>query len=345
MHITADIDLGLHVLCGLVGTKLSTSEHALLKRLNPCGIILFKHNLTLTKNNWQDHLKALVAEAQNATGREQFFVSVDHEGGKVHRLLPPITHFPPAITWRETAAQVGATMGRELNALGINLNFAPVLDIWSNPENSVIGHRAFSTDSDEISRFALEFMRELEGAGVMACGKHFPGHGDTSADSHFDLPVADTDLDVLENREIAPFRSAIKAGIQMIMTAHVVYPALDPLLPATISSKIVAGYLREHLAYNNVVITDALEMGAMLSHSVDSSLHKVLMASADIALYATPQHEELPLQRAERAINTLLRELERTPGPNTTLMQNLQLSDLRVKRSLDYMEKLRTSTA
>lgn len=329
---TSDYDLGLHVIVGLGGTTLSAREKQLLSHIRPSGIIIFKHNIESSNSDWPSSLRKLIMEAQEESERKLFFVAIDHEGGKVHRLPPPITHFPPAFEWREQSAQVGETMGKELRSLGINLNFAPVLDIFTNPQNAVIGHRAFSSEPEEASQFALDFLRGMESAGVMGCGKHFPGHGDTLADSHFELPVAHVSPDALYKRELYPFTKAIASGLRMVMTAHVIYPCLDPIYPATVSSQIIKNLLRTELGYQGVVVTDALEMGAMSDYSPQRALLCSLSAGSDIALFATPG-AELPLERAERALVGLT-------TAHLPSLDFLQASAARINRAIDYMQSI-----
>lgn len=154
-------------------------------------------------------------------------------------------------------------MGTELASLGINLNFAPVLDIHSNPANPVIGERAFGTSADDVIASMLPFITAMESHGVRACGKHFPGHGDTQVDSHHELPILDIDLDRLTSRELRPFAAAIDGGIGMIMTSHILFPQLDPADPVTLSRPIVTGLLRETMNFRGVIVSDDVGMHAM----------------------------------------------------------------------------------
>ena len=154
-------------------------------------------------------------------------------------------------------------MGRELASLGFNLNFAPVLDIHTNPSNPVIGERAFGSTSEAVTEAALPFMRAMQAEGVIACGKHFPGHGDTSVDSHLGLPTQSSDLDALRQRELKPFAAAIAAGVPMIMTSHILYPNIDADAPVTLSRRFVTSILREELGFGGVTVSDDIGMGAM----------------------------------------------------------------------------------
>src|SRR5262249_19623677 len=154
------------------------------------------------------------------------------------------------------AEQVGRAIGDELRALGFDVDFAPVLDVHTNAANPVIGARAFGVDAESVARRALAFARGLDAAGVLACGKHFPGHGGTATDSHRELPRIDHDWERLERIELLPFRRAAEAGLPMIMTAHVLFAALDPERPATLAPSVVTGLLRGTLGYRGVVVSD-----------------------------------------------------------------------------------------
>ena len=222
--------VGDHFMIGLrPGAVLDSRDRELLQDLRPTGVILFKSNFRhdLPYAGWLDSHEALIQSIREACGRERLFVAIDHEGGRVCRTPPPITRFAYAARWAATAEKVGEVMGRELASLGINLNFAPVLDINSNPQNPVIGERAFGANAEAVIAAALPFFKSLERQGVRACGKHFPGHGDTKVDSHQALPVLDLDEAALEARELRPFRAAVASGIGMIMTSHILIPAIE----------------------------------------------------------------------------------------------------------------------
>ncbi|MCI0599823.1 MAG: beta-N-acetylhexosaminidase, partial [Beijerinckiaceae bacterium] len=240
-------------------------DRALLAELRPAGVILFKSNFRhdLPYEAWLESHARLIADIRAATGRERMLIAIDHEGGRVCRTPPPITRFAYAADWAGQAAKVGRAMGRELASLGVNLSFAPVLDIHTNPKNPVIGKRAFGETPEAVTRAALAFMEAMQGEKVLACGKHFPGHGDTCMDSHLGLPLQTLGLDELRARELKPFAAAINAGVPMIMTAHILYAAIDPGLPVTLSRRFLTGILREELGFQGVAVSDDIGMGAM----------------------------------------------------------------------------------
>ena len=258
--------VGDHFMLGLrPGTTLDARDRALLGALRPAGVILFKSNFLhdAPYARWLDSHAALIRDIRTAVGRERLFIAIDHEGGRVCRTPPPVTRFAQAADWAGSAGAVGAAMGRELASLGVNLDFAPVLDIDSNPENPVIGQRAFGHTAETVIASSLAFMTALEAAGVRACGKHFPGHGDTRTDSHQALPVIDLSLDALKQRELLPFAAAIEAGIGMLMTAHIRFPAIDPDRPATLSRAATHDLLRLTMGFDGVIVSDDCGMHAM----------------------------------------------------------------------------------
>jgi beta-N-acetylhexosaminidase len=176
-------------------------------------------------------------------------------------------------------------MGEELSSIGVDMNFAPVLDVLTNAANTVIGDRAFAPDPQTVGLFGCAQARGLRESGVIPCGKHFPGHGATRIDSHDDLPRDERSLDELNQTDLQPFRMAITEGIEMIMTAHILYPALDAEYPATLSRKSMDGLLRQQVGYQGVVVTDDLEMGAIIRHdAVEQAAVQALCAGADLLL-------------------------------------------------------------
>jgi beta-N-acetylhexosaminidase len=228
-----------------------------LRRRSIAGVILFSRNFESF-----DHARELVAELRRTW--PEVLIGIDQEGGRVQRLRAPFPELPPmaqlGATGREDLAlETGDLIGTALRQLGIDLDFAPVLDVATRPDNPVIGDRAFHADAERVARLGSAFIRGLQRRGVAACGKHFPGHGDTDADSHHTLPHVDVDRDRLEQREWVPFVRAIADGVASIMTAHVVVDRLDPV-PATRSRFLLRDVLRDDLGFRGVVVSDDLEM-------------------------------------------------------------------------------------
>ena len=331
--------LGHHFLVGISGPTLDRSDKELLKKLRPAGIMLLKRNFLAAPAEqtpqpygaWLTALRSLLSEAQNYSEREQFVVSIDHEGGRVVRTPPPLSVFPYACHYARRVREVARVMAAELRATGINLVFGPVADIHSNPMNPVIGERAFGTTSDVVTEAALAFTEEMQSAGLLTCAKHFPGHGDTAKDSHHELPILDRSLSELRDRELRPFAALAKAGIPAVMTAHILFPKVDPHFPATMSRPVLQGVLREEFGFPGVIISDDLDMraisarvhepegiAALINASCDLlivsrhlepfSLHPLTIAKAlGVALTRRLVREDALAQSWER-IQTLLRE-------------------------------------
>jgi beta-N-acetylhexosaminidase len=227
------------------------------------GWVLFKRNLANLEQVLELNRALLALHPDECPP----LLALDQEGGRVARLGPPLLKLPPmrvlgTIDDPGLTREAGELLGRQLAALGFNLNFAPVLDVDSNPDNPVIGDRSFGRDPEQVVRHARAFAAGLLQAGVAACGKHFPGHGDTAQDSHLTLPRLPHALPLLEQRELVPF-ARLAATLPAIMTAHVMFEALDPERPATLSPRIVDGLLRGSLGFGGVVFSDDLEMGAI----------------------------------------------------------------------------------
>jgi beta-N-acetylhexosaminidase len=257
--------VGNHFFIGLQpSTELSEHDRKLLSVLRPGGVVLYRANFRhdLPYEGWLGNHRKLVAQIRDVTGREKLFIAIDHEGAYVHRVPPPMTRFSYAAHWAHRAAEVGEAMGGELASIGVNLNFAPVLDINSNSANPVIGKRAFGSSPEAVIDPALTFMARMQAAGTLACGKHFPGHGDTSIDPHYGLPSLDLNVDELRARELRPLAAAIQAGIPMLMTSHILFQRVDAGIPVTISQRF-GDILHNELGFRGVTISDDIGMAAM----------------------------------------------------------------------------------
>lgn len=251
---------------GIRGKSVTASERALFREYQPAGVILFKRNIASVRQ-----LIDLINELKSLVKAHPLLIGVDHEGGRVFRLPSPFSQLPPARAWTTQASQrnknfiqkTAQAVAQQIKRVGFNLNFAPVLDVDTESCNPIIGDRAFSEDADKVACVAAAYIKGLQGAGVIACGKHFPGHGDTTADSHVDLPIVTTSRSVLHKRELVPFKRAIRQRVAMIMPAHVLYTHLDPDTPATLSKKILQGLLRRSLGFKGVVVSDDLCMSGI----------------------------------------------------------------------------------
>lgn len=287
-----DENAGRVLIVGMPGRVLPAPLMALAQRAALGGVILFKRNLGSCDENI-----ATIEALYDAWPKEGApLVAIDQEGGRVARLGAPFVKLPPMRVLGEIddvdlTRRAAHVLGRQLRAIGIGLDFAPVLDVDTNPENPVIGDRSFGRDPEVVTRHALAFARGLGGAGVLSCGKHFPGHGDTELDSHLALPRIAHGLERLEQVELAPFRAA-HDELPSIMTAHVIFDAIEPGIPATLSRRAIDGWLRTEIGYGGVIISDDLEMKAVADHwGVAASAVRAIEAGCDALLVCSdPNH-------------------------------------------------------
>ena len=286
------------------------------------GAILFARNLVYRDDVLStDELRDLTDGLRTSvsSGEAPLFVAVDQEGGRVQRARNPVTRWPAMLAHDKlgnegeaTARDVGHAIGRELDALDFDIDFAPVLDVNSNPDNPIIGDRSFSGDAKRAAKLALSFADGLAAAGIVGCGKHYPGHGDTTTDSHLELPRVDRDREGLEAIELYPFRRAAAAKLPMLMTAHVVFSALDSELPATLSPKIVGDLLRRDIGYAGLVVSDDIDMKAIADHwGVAEAAERSILAGCDVLLLCRDRdHQRLAYEGLIRAAesSSLLRD-------------------------------------
>jgi beta-N-acetylhexosaminidase len=248
---------------GFEGLELPRDVAQLIAAGRVGGVVLFARNI-----DGPEQVRRLSAALHDcAPAGAPLLIAIDQEGGRIQRLRDPWTLWPPMqrlgeVDDPEVTAAVGRALAVELLDLGIGLDFAPCVDVDTNPANPIIGDRSFGSEPAHVAAHAAHFIRSMQEAGVASCAKHFPGHGDTSCDSHLELPRLDHDLTRLRAVELPPFVSAIEAGVASIMTAHVLFPALDAKRPATLAPDVMA-ILREELAYDGVVFSDDLEMKAV----------------------------------------------------------------------------------
>ena len=302
---------GQRLVMGLGGPALTEEERQTIRELRPAGFILFARNV-VEPAQVRELNRELVSLLP---ARLPPLLSVDQEGGRVLRVKN--TRWPAMRTVGNLAMptvtrQVALAMADELRAMGFNLNFAPVADVDSNPRNPVIGDRSFGRDPEAVAEHVVAFAAGLHRRGVMACAKHFPGHGDTDVDSHKALPVVDKDLRDLEHTELVPFRAAVEAGIDLVMTSHVMFPALDDDHPATMSRRVLHGLLRESLGFDGVVISDDLEMKAVRDRWALSTVLD-LASRATVDLFCIGRSFEPDLTLTMEAWETLIRLQEAEP--------------------------------
>lgn len=266
---------------GFGGTELCAEARALIGR-GVGSAIFFARNVESPAQ-----FASLVADVKDAGGARPVMTCIDQEGGRVMRLGEPFTRVPsmrqvgrggdPAL-----AREIGRILGRELRAVNIDVDLAPVLDVDTDPGNPVISVRSFGADAELVARLGVEVIRGIQEQGVGACGKHFPGHGDTRQDSHVDLPSLPHGIERLNAVELRPFVAAIAAGVASIMTAHVIYSAIDAH-PATLSAAILDDILRKRLGFDGVVMSDDMQMKALADHyPFDDAIVRAARAGVDL---------------------------------------------------------------
>jgi beta-N-acetylhexosaminidase len=259
--------VGQRFMVGWEGHEPSAHLKMLIRDFGVGHVILFARNVD-GPEQVAELIRELQSLARDARHDLPLLVAVDQEGGRVARLREPWTVWPPLRTVGRTgsedmARRLGEALAAELAACGFRLDFAPVMDVDTNPKNPVIGDRSLGDDPELVGRLGAALIRGLQEGGVAACAKHFPGHGDTEVDSHLDLPAVDHSRSRLEEVELRPFRKAIEAGVATIMTAHVLVRELDDRLPATLSPRVLTALLRKEMLYDGVVVGDDLEMKAV----------------------------------------------------------------------------------
>ncbi|MEO7191413.1 MAG: beta-N-acetylhexosaminidase [Vicinamibacterales bacterium] len=285
--------IGRLAIIGFAGHSVPVELRQLAAEFDLGGVIYFGRNIE------QPEQVAELSRQVNVLRREwPLWISVDQEGGSVARFKAPFTEWPIAATLGRSGdealtSRFAAALAIELRAVGVNLDFAPVLDVHTNPANPVIGMRALSTRPEDVARLGSAFVRSLQRGGVAACGKHFPGHGDTSVDSHESLPVVEHDRRRLEMVELVPFRQAVADRVATIMTAHVLVPAIDPHQPASFSPVIVQQWLKNQLGYDGVVVSDDLGMKAVsASTPLPEAAVRAIQAGCDVLLLCNSTIDE-----------------------------------------------------
>ena len=254
---------GQLAIAGFAGHTIPPELREMAREFDLGGVIVFARNVESP-----EQVADLARQARSLAHEVPLWVSVDQEGGRVARLKAPFTVWPPMITLgrsgdEQLAARFARALAAELKAVGISLDYTPVLDVLTNPKNPAIGDRALADRAEDVARLGRVVIETLQSEGIAACGKHFPGHGDTSTDSHFALPLIEHPPDRLEAVELVPFKAAIEAGVSAIMTAHILVPALDDENPATLSPAIIDGLLKRKLGFTGVVLTDDVGMKAI----------------------------------------------------------------------------------
>ncbi len=297
-------NLGQLFISGIKGTTLLPEEIEFIKNEKLGGIILFSHNF-----EDPSQLAELVNSIQKLRDEYPLFMSVDQEGGRVMRFKKHFTQFPSMLDLARMDSpklvfEIHQVMAKELAACGINLSFSPVCDILTNPDNKVIGDRAYGNDAETVEKYISAAIRGLQTSGLLSCAKHFPGHGGTTQDSHFDLPLVKTSLEEMRQRELIPFIKASKSRVEFMMMAHLMVDALDEKLPTTLSPRAYE-FLRNETKFTKIVITDDMEMKAIADrYTIEEAALMALNAGTDMLLYRYMDDA----QKAMRAVNEALKK-------------------------------------
>ena len=305
-HMTRMETAGQRLMLGFDGIDLNDEVKHIIGDIRAGGLILFKRNIETP-----DQVKALCESCRDyakACGLPPLFIAVDQEGGTVARLREPFTVFKgnPYIETLEDARHFAAVTARELKSIGVNMNFAPVLDVAGDNKDSIMKDRAFKGAPERVAVLGTEVIRTFQNNGILAVAKHFPGIGRTIKDSHFFLPVLDIELPALEASDLIPFMAAKDEGVSGIMLSHILYPRLDEKWPASLSPAIAKDLLRDRIRYEGLVMTDDLDMKA-IQKDIETCIGQILASGIDMALIC---HRGPNIDKAYDEIRRLLREDE-----------------------------------
>lgn len=283
--------IGQLLMIGIQGKTLSHEERDFIVENNIGGVILFSRNFE-SLEQLHELCQELYSLSAEQSDRSPLFIAVDQEGGRVQRFKTNgFPHWPPLSVAGEldntsVTFQWAQLLSQELKCLGFNLNFAPALDVLTNPSNKVIGDRAFSTDFRVVEKHASAWVRGALKAGILSCAKHFPGHGNTLLDSHEDLPRESVSRETLLGRELVPFKKAFRSKVDFVMMSHIVYENIDSKNPASLSKTLIDDLLKKQMGFRGIIFTDDLDMGALRKHySVEEIPVLAVLAGCEILLY------------------------------------------------------------
>lgn len=284
--MTLDEKIGQMFIIGFEGAEITKELQDMLETRAPGGVILFRSNV----KNPEQLLELVNSIKITNSGRVPLFVSVDEEGGRVSRMPEVLSDIPSAAAVGEygdikVTYDIGTLLAEEISSFGFNMDFAPVLDIMSNPDNTVIGDRSFGITAQIVTEHGIELMRGIRDKGVVPVVKHFPGHGDTLADSHKELPVVEHDMSRLASFELVPFQKAVDENADAVMVAHLIMKTIDPKNPATMSKAVITDLLRDQMGFDGVVMTDDMTMGAIVkNYDIGDAAVSSVVAGSDMIL-------------------------------------------------------------
>jgi beta-N-acetylhexosaminidase len=342
-EMTLEEKIGQLVMVGIDGYENDSNSQQFIKKYHVGGFVLLKQNV---KNTSQ--MLALINSLKetNAVNKIPLFLSIDEEGGRISRIPEEFTKIPSSqrigeINNSNLSFQVGSVIGEELRAFGLNMNFAPVLDINSNPKNRVIGDRAFGNDPNLVQKLGIQTMKGLQSQNIISVVKHFPGHGDTSVDSHVGLPMVNHDMNRLKSLELLPFYSAIENNVDAIMIAHILLPKIDSESPASFSQTVITNILRKDMNFHGVIITDDMTMGAIVkNYDIGEAAVKSVKAGSDIILvchdYVKEEAVIKSLQKAAQNGSISMDRIDQSVYRILKLKEKYKLTDKRVE-SVDVL--------
>ena len=329
--LTLEQKIGQLLVVGFHTKVLNEDFEELIKKYHFGNVIVFQRNIenSLQLGELDNSIQTLMEKHNNIPA----FIGIDQEGGMVVRLFNKATYFPgnmavaAGISCVE-AYEIGAAIGRELHDVGVNINFAPVLDVNNNPQNPVIGVRSYGDIPEKVAQYGKHFFKGLQSEKILSCGKHFPGHGNTNVDSHLGLSTISSDLLELRKVELVPFVEAINNGIDGIMTTHILFSSLEKNnLPATLSKTVLTGLLKEELGFKGLVVTDCMEMKAITSNfGIEDAAIKALNAGIDLLCISHTKEVQI------RAFNAIKRAVE-------TGIISMEVLDSKVEKILYFKEK------
>ncbi|MET3658864.1 beta-N-acetylhexosaminidase [Sporosarcina psychrophila] len=332
-QMTLEEKVGQLLVIGVEGTSFSSEMDNLIRNYHVGGVIIMGRNVATTNEMLQ--LINGIKKA-NEHNKIPLFLSVDEEGGRVSRLPVGIPKLPTSaqigkLNDESVSYRAGTYLAGVLNEFGYNMNFAPVLDVNSNPRNPVIGNRSFGSDPYQVAKLGISTMHGMMDNGIIPVVKHFPGHGDTVVDSHKALPKVETTLEALRNVELVPFQKAIEEGADAVMVAHILFPALDPDYPSSMSKAIITGLLRNEMKFEGVIITDDLTMGAIANdYTIPEAAVQSFIAGSDQLLVVRDYEVQL------NTLNAFIKAIETGEITEERLNES-------VKRILTLKEKYSVS--
>jgi beta-N-acetylhexosaminidase len=322
--------LGHLVFTGLSGYSLTEEEKKFIEKEEIGGVILFKENYESPAQ-----LAELVNSIQVLRKEYPLFICTDHEGGRVVRFKSQFTQFPPMLEIAKLDSpkivfEVAEIMADELLSVGVNLNLAPVCDIWTNDQNKVIWDRAFGTDAESVSKFISSMIRGFQTKNLMSCAKHFPGHGNTLKDSHYDLPIVKKSLNDLRNEEFIPFIKAIKARVDFVMMAHIIVDDIDQKFPCSLSP-LAHQILRDELKFKGIILSDDMQMKAITDHhGTGTAAMLAIKAGSDMIEYRNFSESVIGLEGLKKGL------MDKELSPKDIILKSERILSMKKKYLSEY---------